>query len=99
MTYIYERKQSSELYHDLKRMGRDNFSYEGAEALMEYMQGLAEDQGIPIEYDPISLCCDFAEYSGIEEYNKDGFEYEDIEELEQDTTVIRFNGGIIVQAQ
>lgn len=98
MTYIYEIKQSSDLFHDLKKMGRDNFTYEGAKALMEFIEETAQDTGEPIEYDPIAFCCDFAEYVDIEEYNKDGFEYEDIESLQKDTNVIEFNGGIIVQA-
>jgi hypothetical protein len=70
MTYIYERKQAGDLFHDLKTMGRDNFSYDGAKALMEYLEGIAEDTGEPIEYDPISFCCDFAEYDSIDDYNK-----------------------------
>jgi hypothetical protein len=80
-------------------MGRDNFSYEGAQALMEWLEEYVESAGEPLEYDPIAFCCDYAEYADIEEYNKDGFEYEDIDALEQDTQVIRFDGGIIVHAQ
>lgn len=29
-------------------MGRDNFSYEGARALMEYLEAVAEDTGEPV---------------------------------------------------
>lgn len=53
--YIYERKQPSDLFHDLKAMGRDNFSYDGAQALMEYLESIAEDTGNPIEYDPVAF--------------------------------------------
>lgn len=98
MSYIYEKKQSGDLFHDLKSMGRTNFSYEGAKALMEHLEQYAEDCGDPVEYDPIAFCCDYAEYADIQEYNKDGYEYEDIEHLQQDTTVIEFDGGIIVQS-
>lgn len=98
MTYIYERKQSSDLYHDLKRMGRDNFSYDGAKALMEYLEQFAEDSGDPLEYDPIAFCCDFTEYKDIEELNKDGYEFKTLDDVRDQTQVIEFDGGIIVQA-
>lgn len=98
MTYIYEQKQASELFHDLKKMDRDNFSYNGAKALMEWLEQLAEDTGEAIEYDPIALCCDFGEYADLEEFNEDGYDYKDLEELNENTLVIEFDGGLIVQA-
>jgi NADH:ubiquinone oxidoreductase subunit E len=106
-THIHD----SELFHDLKAMGRSNFSYEGAKALMEYLEELSEDTGDNIEYDPIAFCCDYAEYSESEyeslaaEYSqdfKDGdgdFDVDDFKDwLFDNTTVIQFNGGIIIQA-
>lgn len=41
MTYIYEKKNTGDLFHDLKAMGRTNFSYNGAQALMEFMEEIA----------------------------------------------------------
>ena len=104
----------SQLYHDLKSMDRDNFSYEGAKALMEYLEALSEDIGENIEYDPIAFCCDFSEYSDAE-YQDLANEYDEaphrsdyendvdhaealIEWLNENTTVIEFNGGCIIQA-
>lgn len=99
MAYIYERKQTGDLFHDLKRMGRDNFSYEGAEALMEYLEQIAEDTGEPIEYDPIAYCCEFAEYHDLEELNKNGYSFNSWDDVENETMVIRFgNDSAIVQA-
>jgi len=114
MTYIYERKQTTDLYQDLKRMGRDNFSYYGAKVLMEYLEQIAEDTGEAIEYDPIAFCCDFAEYSNDEmhdlslEYDdaphvKDYSDEEDwksafIEWLNEQTQVIEHDNGFIIQA-
>lgn len=99
MTYIYERKNTSDLYGDLKRIGRDNFSYDGAQALMEYLESIAEDTGEPIEYDPIAFCCDFAEYADIEELNRDGYEFESWDDVENQTIVIRFgDDSAIVQS-
>lgn len=114
MALIKKIHSSSELYHDLKAMGRDNFSYEGAEALQEYLDELSDDIGEDIEYDPIAFCCDYAEYStGEYESLADEYydspkraDYENNEEFEQalfewlrdNTIVIEFNGGIIVQS-
>lgn len=104
-THFYE----SQLFDDLKRMGRDNFSHEGACALQEYLD--SEDMGV-IEYDPIAFCCEFSEWLESEyeslasEYSNapQPADYEDSDEwqaafidwLESETTVIRFNGGIII---
>ena len=98
MTYLYKQiYNSSELYHDLKRMGRDNFTYEGAKALQEYLEQLAEDMGEPIEYVPVAFCCDYAEYKNLDDFNKsDGYEYATLDDLRDNTAVIEFDGGIIV---
>jgi len=114
MSYIYEKKQSGDLYHDLKKMDRDNFSYDGAKALMEYLEQMAEDTDSPLEYDPIAFCCEFAEYQDSEyesladEYDEapkrkdyddsEGFESALIQWLEETTQVIQFDGGIIIQS-
>lgn len=113
MTYIYEKKNTGDLFHDLKAMGRSNFSYNGAQALMEFMEQMAEDTGEPWEYDAIALCCDFGEYEESEyealakEYDNapKRADFEDSEDfksallewLQDQTSVIEFDGGIIVQ--
>lgn len=100
MSYIYQRKQPADLFHDLKKMGRDNFSYEGANALMEYLEEVAEDTGEPIEYDPIAFCCEFAEYQTLEEFNKDyPADYKTWDDLSNETVVIPFGtDSAVVQA-
>lgn len=90
---------SSQLFHDLKSMDRDNFSYEGAKALMEYLDQLSEDIDQNIEYDPIAFCCDFSEYGDIDDI-KEVYSHSDIQSLEhlmELTTVIEFPGGIIIK--
>lgn len=110
MTLIISYINTSELFHDLKAMGRDNFSYDGAKALMEYLDEDSEQ----IEYDPIAFCCEFAEYSYLEfeqlasEYghapNPSEFEDEDdfnnavIEWFNDQTLVIEFDEGVIIQS-
>jgi len=93
MSYIYERKHPTDLFYDLKKMGRENFSYKGAKVLMEYL----EDSLEPIEYDPIALCCEFSEYKSIEEFNKEyGVDYKNWVDAEKDTLVIRFGDNSAV---
>ena len=41
----------------------DNFSYEGMQALFDYLEQLGEDTGEEIELDVIALCCDYSEAS------------------------------------
>lgn len=94
MSYIYKTiNNHSDLYHDLKVMGRENFSYHGANALMEYLEQLAGDLGEPIEYDPIAFCCDYAEYADITEYNQ-AYDTEHESPNDIDGAIV-FDGGFI----
>ena len=87
----------TELYHDLKSMDRDNFSYDGAKALMNYLDELSEDVGENIEYDPIAFCCEYTEYSDLEEIKEIYSDINSLEDLYNHTSVIEFSGGIIIQ--
>jgi len=84
------------MFHDaFKAMERDNFSYEGLNALFEYMDDL------DVELDVIALCCDFTEYRSLEafqaDYDKD--KYKTLGDIEDETVVIPVtDGGFIVQA-
>ena len=85
------------------------WSYAGARALVEYLENLEEDTGEAIEFDRVALRCEFAEYESAREAAEDcGWEpdedadSEDAEEaalewLNNRTTVITFNGGVIIQ--
>lgn len=85
-----------------------HFTLEGAKALQAYFEDLSEDMGESIEFDPIAWCVEFSEYKDFDEfkhdngYTVDGVEhdgYEDIktlEDLQDHTTVIEFDGGILV---
>ncbi len=74
-----------------KNMGRDNqFSYEGKKALFEYLEQYEEETGTPVELDVIALCCEYTEYKSLAEFQKDySDKYESIEDIEDETTVIR----------
>ncbi|MCD6162597.1 MAG: hypothetical protein J7K40_09325 [candidate division Zixibacteria bacterium] len=49
-----------------QKMGRgDNFSYEGLEALYDFLE---ECEGEDYELDVIALCCAYSEYGDVEAY-------------------------------
>lgn len=67
------------------------------------MDNLSDELEQDIEFDPIAWCCEFSEFSSVLEawrdYNDepDAPEYDEMLEWLQDrTTVIEFDGGIIV---
>ena len=88
---------NAQLFQDLKAMDRDNFSYNGAIALMDYLDQMSEDCGTNIEYDPIAFCCEFSEYEDLEDIQSIYPDIETIEDLYNNTMVIEFNGGLIIQ--
>jgi hypothetical protein len=75
------------------RMNRENnFSHEGRKALFEYLEQLEEETGTEIELDVIALCCEYSEYANLKEFQKDYDDsYESIEDIEQETQVIRID--------
>ena len=77
----------------------DNFSYDGLGALWEYLTDLEEDTGVEPGLDVIGLCCEFSEYSCLEEFQQDyGEEYQSIEDILDRTIVIEIPGqGFIIQ--
>jgi hypothetical protein len=89
-------------FHDrfIEMNRKENFSYEGRAALFEYLEQLSEDMGEPMELDVIALCCDYSEYASLAEFQKEyGEEYESIEDIERETTVIKVDDdAFIIQA-
>ncbi len=78
----------------------DNFSRAGLSALYDYLEQYEEDTDEQIELDVIALCCDYAEYESLEKFQEDYSEdYESIEDIERETTVITVDddGFIILQ--
>lgn len=87
----------------------EQFSYDALNALFEYFEQYEEDCDTEIELDAIAICCEFTEYgSAIECLNDAGYDFEpegeDEDEKEEsamgflndNTSVIRFTGGIII---
>ena len=88
-------KQSVSMYdfeRAFKRYERENFSYDGLKALFEYLEEYEEGTGEEVELDVIALCCEYAEYDSLKEYNDDyGTEYDEIDLIQDDTMLIKID--------
>jgi len=78
---------------------KNNFSYEGQKALFEYLEQYEEEIDEVIDFDPISLCCEFSEYDDLKDYNdQHDTTFKNIEELNDEALIIKIeNGGFIAQ--
>jgi hypothetical protein len=73
------------------KMNRDNnFSYEGKQALFDYLEEYEESTGEKIELDIIALCCEYTEYKNLEELQQNYDKIRTMRELEDNTQVIPF---------
>jgi hypothetical protein len=101
MTYIYENVGKNQFHDAFIRMGRkEQFSYEGREALYDYLVEYAEASGNPIKLDVIALCCEYQEHDSIEDYNDQyGTDFLSWDKIESSgVCVIQFgNGSAITQ--
>ena len=71
---------------------KTNFSYEGLKALFEYLEEFEDGTGEEVELDVIALCCEYAEYDNLNEYNDDyGTEYDEIDLIQDDTMLIKID--------
>ena len=89
----------------------NNFSLQGAKALQAYLEELSDELGEDISFDPIAWCVEYSEYPNHEVAYREHYgddkdlpveqrrtDTEQIKEyFEDNTTVIEFNGGLIVQ--
>ena len=76
----------------------DSFSYEGLEALYDYLTQLEDDCDIEIEFDPVGICCEWDEFKSWEDI-KNNYQIDTLEELYDQTQVIEMEDGrLIVQA-
>lgn len=65
----------------------DNFSYEGAQALFEYLEQYEEDTGEELELDVIALCCDYTEASWDEITTNYSFDIDSLEGLDEEEKI------------
>ena len=93
---------SKSTFIDSFKIRKDNFSYEGLNALYDYLIDLEQDMDKETELDVIAICCDFTEYKDLKEFQADyGEEYKTIKDIENvfSLPIIRVgeNGFIIQQ--
>ena len=80
---IIDTLHETQFVDEFRKIRENNFSIFGLRALFQYLDNLSEDCGENIEFDPIALCCEFAEYS-LEEFNEDyGCELSSFDELDE----------------
>ena len=91
-----------------RHAGRESqFSVNARRALFAHFEDFEHDTGTEIELDPVGICCEWAEYKSPKEAAKDyGFEWKpnligrhdaSLEWLREQTQVVEFEGGIVVQ--
>lgn len=79
----------SQFIDRFRKIRPTNFTYEGLQALFEYLEQYEDDTGEEIELDVIGLCCEFYQYDNLKEFQDDyGKDYECIEDIENETMVV-----------
>ncbi len=105
---MYITLTTSEAADELQRDENAAWSYNGARALVEYLEECESDNS-PIEFDRVAIRCDYSEFAtareAAEQYDftaepgddDDTTEAAALEYLLDMGTVITFEGGIIIQ--
>lgn len=109
---MYHNLSTDEAIKLLKDDDSASWSWDGAKALIEYLEELESSGGKSIEFDKIAFRCEYSEYSSAleaaQDYgftppeNDDDDDDDEIESaainyLEDRTTVIKFDTGVIIQ--
>tara|TARA_R100000234_G_C4977403_1_gene169119 strand:+ start:403 stop:729 length:327 start_codon:yes stop_codon:yes gene_type:complete len=84
---------NSEFIDDLFKDDYANWSYEGADALYEFLTELEEDMGEQIEFDRVALRCEYSEYENLEDILSQYDNINTLEDLKENTIVIEFKYG------
>ena len=81
---------------------RESFTYEAIKALWDYFEQYESGTGEELELDPVAFCCEFNEYSSLEDFHNDydKEKYPTMEDIENSTTVIPFEKteGFLIRA-
>lgn len=77
------------------------FSWDGLEALFNYLEEYEQDCGEELDFDPVAIACEYTEYKDLKEFwnNFEKSDYPTLEEIQDSTTVIKIEGteGFIIQ--
>lgn len=94
---MYVEMTTNQMVHILLKDEYANWSYEGATALIEYLEEFETwNSESPLEFDPVALRCEFTEYKTLGQALED-YGISRSTELRDSTLVIDFDGGVIVQ--
>jgi hypothetical protein len=79
---------------------KDQFSYQGLNAIYDYLIDFEDGTGEEVELDVIAICCDFTEYDNLKEFQSDySDDYKTIEDIEERTTVLPVDGDSFIIEQ
>ena len=67
---------------------KNNFSIEGLSSLYDYLVNLEEELETEFDFDPIAFSCAYSEYKNFEEIKKTYDCIDNIQDLENNTTII-----------
>jgi hypothetical protein len=91
---MLKRMTRYEAAESLKGDEGATWSRMGALALVDYLFGLEDEMDEEMIWDRVAVRCDYTEYASLQEACDDyGIP---IEEAEDNGTIIRFDGGVIV---
>ena len=83
-------KENVSIYKFRDTMVKYGFSYHGAIALYEYLEQYEEETEHELEFDAVAFNCDFTEYENEEELLSEYDNCNTLEDIEDNTTLIRF---------
>jgi len=84
-------------FRDAFQIRKDNFSYDGLEALFNYLEEYEESGGDELELDVIAFCCEYTEYENIKEFQDNyGDDFKTREDIENNTTLIDIDGEAFI---
>lgn len=86
------------MFKDTMRRLRPNskshyFTWGNLSHLYDYLLSYEEDCETEVQFDPIAICCEFSEFKDLKEFQESyGEDYESLEDIEDNTTVIIGDG-------
>ena len=83
---IYRQLSTYEMINDLMDDDYASYTYDQAEALVNYYEELSEDTDIA--WDTVAIRCEWSTYDNIEEVKNNYLNIDSLEQLEENTQVI-----------
>lgn len=110
MKQTINRYEFVEAFRSMDRY--DCFGYTALQALFDYLEDYEDSTGEEMELDVIAICCDWTNYDDAagaaeemitsferdEEEDDDDYEARALEELQNHTTVIEHDDGVLVES-